>query len=468
MSVVTRFAPSPTGSLHLGSARTALFNWLFARHHNGTFLLRIEDTDRARSTEASIQAIFSGLRWLALDWDQEVVFQFSRSALHAVAARRLVTEGKAYYCYATPEELTHMRAEAKAQGLPPRYNGLWRDRDPASAPQGVAPVIRLKVPQEGETQIHDLVQGPVTVRNDQLDDMVLLRSDGTPTYMLSVVVDDHDAGITHVIRGDDHLTNTFRQFQLYTALGWTVPQFAHIPLIHGADGAKLSKRHGAVSVDSYKDLGYLPEAVSNCLLRLGWGHGDDEMITRAQAIAWFDLDHIGKAPARFELARLDHLNAHYMRTLPEKELLSHLLPFLPTPLTETQQSRLQRGFSSLKQRAKTLVALAESAKPYLQDAPLTYSEEAQKVLQAPESRAPLAAVLVLLEKEKWTPESLETGLHHLAEIRGEGFGRIVQPLRWALTGCKVSPGIFEVLEILGREETLARLRTVCEGGKGHG
>lgn len=457
MPVVTRFAPSPTGSLHLGSARTALFNWLFARHHQGTFLLRIEDTDRERSTEESIQAIFKGLQWLGLDWDGEVIFQFSRANLHAAAARRLVEEGKAYYCYATPEELESMRAEAKKKAQPPRYNGLWRDRDPASAPAGVSPVIRLKVPQQGATQVLDLVQGSVTVNNAQLDDMVLLRSDGTPTYMLSVVVDDHDAGITHVIRGDDHLTNTFRQLQLYNALGWTAPRFAHIPLIHGADGAKLSKRHGAVDIGSYRDLGYLPEAMNNYLLRLGWGHGDDEIIPRDQAIAWFDIDHVGQAPARFDRARLDHLNAHYMRLLPDDALCEQLAAFLPSALDATQRRRLDRALPSLKQRAKTLVDLAENASPFLQDAPLSYSQEAQEVLRL--SGAPLEQAFAFLETAEWAPEALEAGLRQVAEQGGEAFGKIASPLRWALTGCRVSPGIFEVLEILGRAESLQRVRT---------
>ncbi|MDR0406865.1 MAG: glutamate--tRNA ligase [Holosporales bacterium] len=472
MSVVTRFAPSPTGSLHLGSARTALFNWLFARHHKGTFLLRIEDTDRKRSTEASIKAIFEGLQWLDLDWDQDVVFQCSRAALHAAAAHRLVEEGKAYYCYATLEELENMRAEAKAKGLPPKYNGFWRDRSPQLAPSGVPPVIRLKVPQQGETLINDLVQGSVTVSNTQLDDMVLLRSDGTPTYMLSVVVDDHEADVTHVIRGGDHLTNTFRQLQLYEALGWKAPQFAHIPLIHGSDGAKLSKRHGAVSVNSYRDLGYLQEAICNCLLRLGWGHGDDEIITREQAIAWFDIDHVGQAPARFEFARLDHLNAHYMRTLSDASLLERLIPFLTkpisVPLSDTHRTRLLKGLSGLKRRAKTLVELAENALPYLINAPIPYSLEALNVLCVSENNALIKAVLPLLTTVEWTHAALETCLRTFASDRSIGFGKVAQPLRWALTGCRVSPSIFEVLDTLGRTESVARLKDACQTGEHHG
>ncbi|MDR2417312.1 MAG: glutamate--tRNA ligase [Holosporales bacterium] len=462
MHVVTRFAPSPTGALHLGSARTALFNWLFARHHHGTFLLRIEDTDRERSTETSVQAVFDGLKWLNLTWDQEVVFQFSRAAMHVTAAHQLVEKGKAYYCYATPEELDQMRAEAKAKGLPPRYNGLWRNRSPNEAPSGVRPVVRLKMPQQGATHVDDLVQGPVTVSNAQLDDMVLLRSDGTPTYMLSVVVDDHAMGITHVIRGDDHLTNTFRQLQLYEALGWTPPQFAHIPLIHGADGAKLSKRHGAVSVDSYRTLGYLPEAMCNCLLRLGWGHGDDEIIAREQAIAWFDIAHVGKAPARFELARLDHLNAHYMRAIPDAELAERLKPFLAISLNEKQHQRLLKSLPSLKQRTKTLIDLAKMATPYLTEAPLCYTTEALEVLYSPGNRAIIDGIFPLLAASTWTAVALETTLREFTEAKSIGFGKVAQLLRWALTGCKVSPGIFEVLEALGQSESLARLQSACD------
>ena len=328
MTVVTRFAPSPTGFLHIGGARTALFNWLFARHHGGTFLLRIEDTDRARSTEAAVEAILDGLKWLELDWDGDAVSQFQRRDRHAEVAHQMMAAGHAYRCYASPEELEAMRAEQKAAGQPMRYDGRWRDRDPAEAPAGISPVIRLKAPQEGETVLADHVQGEVRVQNAQLDDMVLLRADGTPTYMLSVVVDDHDMNVTHVIRGDDHLTNTFRQIQIYRAMGWDLPQFAHIPLIHGADGAKLSKRHGALGVDAYRDMGYLPEAVRNYLLRLGWGHGDDEIISTEQAIEWFDLGGIGRSPSRFDFAKLDNLNAHYMRLADDARLVSLIVPLI--------------------------------------------------------------------------------------------------------------------------------------------
>jgi glutamyl-tRNA synthetase len=365
MSVVVRFAPSPTGFLHIGGARTALFNWLYARHHKGVFRLRIEDTDRQRSTQAAIDAIIAGLKWLGLDWDDEIVFQFARASRHAEVARGLLAAGKAYHCYCTTQELQAMREEQRAKGLPEGYDGRWRDRDPADAPPGVPPVIRLKAPRTGETVVRDLVQGEVRKANAELDDMVLLRGDGTPTYMHSVVVDDHDMGITHVIRGVDHLTNTFRQMQLYGAMGWTLPQFAHIPLIHGADGAKLSKRHGAVGVEAYRDMGYLPEAMRNYLLRLGWAHGDDETIDTTQAIAWFDLDAVGRSASRFDTAKLDNLNGHYMRAADNERLVALILPRIEAALgyavDATGKGRLLRGMNGLKQRARTLVELADSA-----------------------------------------------------------------------------------------------------------
>ncbi|MBC7135504.1 MAG: glutamate--tRNA ligase, partial [Oceanibaculum nanhaiense] len=332
MTVVTRFAPSPTGFLHIGGGRTALFNWLYARHTGGKFLLRIEDTDRARSTEDAVQAIFDGLKWLGLDWDDEAVMQFARAGRHAEVAHELLAQGKAYRCYASPEELTAMREQAKAEGRPVRYDGRWRDRPDSDAPAGVAPVIRLKAPQTGQTIIQDMVQGEVTVANEQLDDFVLLRGDGTPTYMLSVVVDDHDMGITHVIRGDDHLNNAFRQTQLYQAMGWDVPHFAHIPLIHGPDGAKLSKRHGALGVEAYRDMGFLPEAMRNYLLRLGWGHGDEEIIPTDKAIEWFDLDAVGRSASRFDMAKLENLNAHYLREADDTRLATLILPMLEEKL----------------------------------------------------------------------------------------------------------------------------------------
>lgn len=456
MTVVTRFAPSPTGFLHIGGARTALFNWLFARHHGGKFLLRIEDTDRKRSTQEAIDAILDGLTWLELQWDEPEVYQSRRAEQHRAAAQRLLAEGKAYRCYCTPDELTAMREAAKAEGRPLRYDGTWRDRDPADAPEGVAPAVRMKAPQTGSTVLHDLVQGEVTVANEQLDDMVLLRADGTPTYMLSVVVDDHDMGVTHAIRGDDHLTNAFRQTQLYRLLGWEPPAFAHIPLIHGSDGAKLSKRHGALGVEAYRDLGYLPEALRNYLLRLGWGHGDDEIISTAQAIEWFDLDGVGRSPARFDLQKLDHLNGHYLREAEDARLAELVAQRFPEA-SEIARQRLADGMPGLKPRVKTLVELAEMAEFYLRERPLTPNGKAAKLLAGD---AP--AVLADLQNElqscsDWTADALETLVRNFAESRGLKLGAAAQPLRAALTGSNVSPPVFEVMQVLGRDESLARI-----------
>src|SRR5437763_10835144 len=389
MSVVVRFAPSPTGFLHIGGARTALFNWLFARHHQlygegGSFRLRIEDTDRQRSTPEAVAAIIDGLSWLGLEWDGEIVHQFTGAARHAEVARELLAKGRAYHCYCTPEELEAMRARARAEKRSVRYDGTWRDRDPADVPAGIPPVIRLKAPQTGATTVHDLVQGEVTVENSELDDLILLRADGTPTYNLSVVVDDHDMGISHVIRGDDHLNNAFRQTQIYRAMDWPVPEFAHVPLIHGADGAKLSKRHGALGVDAYRELGYLPEALRNYLLRLGWSHGDDEIISGEQAIAWFDLDAVVRGPARFDFTKLDSLNGHYIRQTEDARLAELLVPFLERLLGHAVDGealqRLRAGMAGLKSRAKTLVELAANARFYVAARPLPLDEKARRLV----------------------------------------------------------------------------------------
>jgi glutamyl-tRNA synthetase len=459
--VVTRFAPSPTGFLHIGGARTALFNWLYARHHGGRFRLRIEDTDRKRSTPDAIRAIVDGLEWLGLDWDDAVVYQSEGARHHADCARALLAAGLAYHCYCTPEELAEMRAEARAQGRARLYDGRWRDRDPAEAPPGVPPVIRLKAPQDGETVIDDLVQGRVTVANAQLDDMVLLRADGTPTYMLSVVVDDYDMAVSHVIRGDDHLTNAFRQRQLYHALDWTPPAFAHIPLIHGADGAKLSKRHGALGVEAYRDMGYLPEALRNHLLRLGWSHGDDEIISTAQAIAWFDLDAVNRGAARFDFAKLESVNGHYIRAAEDARLVELIRPRLEARpglrLDGAALDRLERGMPGLKARAKTLVELAEAAAFYAAARPLTPTPKAAKLL-ADEAPAVLGHLLVGLgDQVDWSEAALEARIRDFAEAEGFKLGQVAQPLRAALTGSNASPGIFEVMAVLGRAETLARI-----------
>jgi glutamyl-tRNA synthetase len=465
MAVVTRFAPSPTGYLHIGGARTALFSWLYARHHRGRFLLRIEDTDRARSSSAAVAAILDSLRWLELDWDGEPISQASRAARHVEVARRLLDEDKAYLCYASAEELAEMRAEARAEGRPARYDGRWRDRRGEAPPAGVKPVIRFKAPRTGETRIPDHVQGEVVVQNDILDDMILLRADGTPTYMLAVVVDDHDMGVTHVIRGDDHLTNAFRQYNLYLAAGWQPPEFAHIPLIHGADGAKLSKRHGALAVQAYRDMGFLPEAVNNYLLRLGWGHGNEEIISREDAIAWFDLDAIGRAPARFDVAKLISLNAHYLRQADDRRLTDLVLARLAAAakgrLADDARDRMMRGMHGLKQRARTLVDLAENAAFYAYEGPVALSPKAADLL-TPEAKGRLGALRpVLAAAGQWTADELEAKVRAHAEQAGGGeaapLRAFAQPLRAALTGSVASPPVFEVMAILGREEALRRL-----------
>ena len=464
MTVVTRFAPSPTGFLHVGGARTALFNWLFARHHGGRYHLRIEDTDRARSTKEAIDAILDGLDWLGLDHDGEVVYQSKNAARHAEVARELLAKGQAYCCYCTPEELAAMREAARAEGRPIRYDGRWRDRDPAEAPKDVPPAVRLKAPVNGETVIQDAVQGEVRVGNEQLDDMVLLRADGTPTYMLSVVVDDHDMGITHVIRGDDHLTNAFRQTQIYRAMDWPAPQFAHIPLIHGADGAKLSKRHGALAVDAYRDMGFLPDALRNYLLRLGWSHGDDEIISTEQAVAWFDLDAVGRSAARFDMAKLTNLNGHYIRATDDATLTALVLPFIVKKTgrepTEAGRERLQAGMPGLKQRAETLVGLADSALFYVHDRPIPITPNAKGLLGG-EAKARLGRLRERLAGQTdWSATELEAGVRAFAEAENIPLGQVAQPLRAALTGLKVSPGIFEVMATLGRNEVIGRLDDV--------
>lgn len=459
--IITRFAPSPTGFLHIGGARTALFNWLFARHHGGTFRLRIEDTDRKRSTPQAIDAILRGLTWLGLDWDDDVAYQSQQDKRHAEVARRLLAEGKAYRCYCTPAELDEMRQRARAEGRTMLYDGRWRDRDPVEAPAGVDPVIRLKMPRGGEMAIGDLVQGEVTVANDQLDDMVLLRADGTPTYMLSVVVDDHDMSITHVIRGDDHLINAFRQTQLYRAAGWPEPRFAHIPLIHGPDGAKLSKRHGALGLEAYEELGYLPEAMRNYLLRLGWSHGDEEIISTEQAIEWFDLDAVGRSPARFDLAKLDNLNGHYIREADDARLVDLIAPRLAVALErqldDAARDRLRRAMPGLKPRAKTLEELSARAAFYVAERPLALSPKAEKLLGG-DARLRLAPLRDRLSTvDPWSEKSLETAVRATADDLGIKLGQVAQPLRAALTGSDASPGLFEVMAVLGRKETLARI-----------
>ena len=466
-TIVTRFAPSPTGFLHIGGARTALFNWLYARGRGGKMLLRIEDTDRERSTQAAIDAILDGLNSLGLDWDGETVYQFSRSERHREVVRALLETGGAYRCYASAEELAQMREKARSEGRAKLYDGRWRDRDPAEAPPGVEPVIRLKAPLTGETVIEDQVQGRVVWQNENLDDLVLLRSDGTPTYMLAVVVDDHDMGVTHVIRGDDHLTNAARQTQIYNALGWQAPLMAHIPLIHGPDGSKLSKRHGALGVDAYRAMGYLPAALRNYLVRLGWSHGDQEIFTTEEMLAAFDLRQIGRSPARFDFAKLESLNGYYLRHTDDAELLAELDRVLPhiaggpelaAKLTADTREKLLAAMGGLKERAKTLVELADGARFIVAERPLALDDNAVGLLTA-DARALLDDLSKDLKTvEPWNAEATEHTVRAFAERKGVKLGSVAQPLRAALTGRTTSPPIFDVLAVLGKSESLARLQ----------
>lgn len=468
-AVVTRFAPSPTGFLHIGGARTALFNWLYAKRFGGKMLLRIEDTDRERSTEPAIAAIIDGLDWLGLKWDGEAIHQFSRAARHAEVAHEMLAAGKAYKCFATQQELEEMREKARAEKRPPRYDGRWRDRSEAdiaaAEASGLKYVVRLKAPQEGETVVDDRVQGRVVFPNKDLDDTVLLRSDGTPTYMLAVVVDDHDMSVTHIVRGDDHLTNAARQTHIYEAMGWRVPVMAHIPLIHGSDGAKLSKRHGALGVDAYRALGYLPAALRNYLVRLGWSAGDKEFFTTQEMIDAFDLPQIGRSPARFDFAKLENMNGHYMRATPDAELLAALeatLPYLDggdmlaRKLDDAMRAKLLGAMPGLKERAKTLVELLDGARFLFADRPLPLEPKAADILA--QGRQHLVALTPRFSAlADWTAASTEAAVRAYSEETGAKLGQVAQPLRAALTGRATSPGIFDVLEALGRDESMARI-----------
>jgi glutamyl-tRNA synthetase len=456
--VVTRFAPSPTGFLHIGGARTALFNLLFARHHGGKFLLRIEDTDAARSTQEAIDAILEGMRWMGLDWDDDVVFQSRRIARHAEVADAMLASGHAYRCYATAEELEAMRAEQRAAKQPMRYDGRWRDRECGPEQDGQPFVVRLRAPREGETVIDDAVQGRVTVANAELDDMVLLRSDGTPTYMLAVVVDDHDMGVTHVIRGDDHLNNAFRQLGIVKAMGWPEPVYGHLPLLHGSDGAKLSKRHGALGVEAYRyELGILPEALSNYLLRLGWGHGDDEIISHDDAVRWFDLGGVGRSPSRFDIKKLEHINGHYIRAADDGRLAELVADRVDNASRPVDVGLLTAAMPALKMRAKDLGELADGAQFLFASRPLAMDAAAAALLEggASDLLARLHAALTCVAD--WTASNVEEAVREVSEEAGVKLGKVAQPLRAALTGRATSPGIFDVLVLLGREESLARI-----------
>jgi glutamyl-tRNA synthetase len=464
--IVTRFAPSPTGFLHIGGARTALFNWLYARGRGGKMLLRIEDTDRERSTEPAIAAILEGLTWLGLNWDGDVVYQHGNAARHREVVEQMLANGTAYRCYASAEELTAMRELAKAEGRPMRYDGRWRDRDPSEAPAGIKPAIRLKAPTDGETVIEDQVQGRVVWKNENLDDLVLLRSDGNPTYMLAVVVDDHDMGVTHIIRGDDHLTNAARQKQIYDALGWTLPSMSHIPLIHGPDGSKLSKRHGALGVEAYRAMGYVPDALRNYLVRLGWAHGDQEIFSTQDMLNTFDLPAIGRSAARFDFAKLENLNGHYIRHSDDQTLVTmaeDVMRFVPgaekmlAKLNDTTRAQLLQAMPGLKERAKTIVELIDNAAFIFADRPLPLEPKAE-ALMTDDARALIGRLRdVLAEAADWSAAGAESAMRGYAEANGLKLGNVAQPLRVALTGRTTSPGIFDVLAVLGREESLARL-----------
>lgn len=470
--VVTRFAPSPTGYLHIGGARTALFNWLYAKSKGGKMLLRIEDTDRARSSQDAVEAIKDGLTWLGLDWDGEAVSQFDRAQRHREVAETLVAKGEAYRCYATPEELTQMRDQARAAGRNASYDGRWRDRDPAEAPSDIDPVIRIKAPQNGETRVDDAVQGDVRFPNKDLDDFVILRSDGTPTYMLAVVVDDHDMGVTDIIRGDDHLTNAARQTVLYNAMEWDVPLMAHIPLIHGPDGAKLSKRHGALGVEAYRAMGYLPEALRNYLARLGWSHGDDEIMSTQQMIDWFGLDAINKGASRFDFAKLEALNGNYMRSGDDADLIESLLAVLPeidggdaiasALADDTKRTMLKTAMPALKERAKTLVALAESLYFITAQRPLDFDEKTTGLVGGESVALYVDLIPVLEAVNGWSYDSAGAALKGYAEAKELKLGKVAQPVRAALTGRATSPGVFDVMATLGKTETILRLRD-CAG-----
>jgi glutamyl-tRNA synthetase len=462
--VVTRFAPSPTGYLHIGGARTALFNWAFAQNQGGKMLLRIEDTDRERSTQAAVDALIDGLTWLGLTWEGEAISQFERADRHAEIAHELVRNGHAYYCYCSPAELDQMREEARAAGKPPRYNGYWRDRDQSEAPEGVAPVVRIKAPLAGEIVVDDHVQGKVVFKTENLDDFIILRSDGTPTYMHAVVVDDHDMGVTHIIRGDDHLTNAARQIVIYNAMGWTVPEMAHIPLIHGPDGAKLSKRHGALGVEAYRQLGYLPEALRNYLSRLGWSHGDDEIFSTDQMVEWFSLDALNKGAARFDFVKLENVNGHYIREAKPEYLYDVMVATAEevgrTADAEGLKANRETALAALPElqpRAKTVLELIDLAQFIYASRPLPIEEKAAALLTT-ESRATLGEMATMLrDLADWSVPAIDEAMRALAETKGLKLGKLAQPLRAALTGRTVSPGIFEVMVLIGREESLARL-----------
>lgn len=460
--IVTRFAPSPTGYLHIGSARTALFNYLFAKHNDGKFLLRIEDTDKQRSTKEATDAIFNSLKWLGLDWDDDVVFQSARNELHKAAALKLVENGGAYYCFTPQEDIDNLREAAAQNKQHFIFKSPWRDVDPATYPNDIKPVVRLKAPREGVTIIRDHLQGDVVIHNDHLDDMVLLRGDGTATYMLAVVIDDHDMGVTHIIRGDDHLTNAARQILLYQAFGFEVPVMVHIPLIHGSDGAKLSKRHGALGVEAYKDMGYVPEALCNYLLRLGFSHGDDEIISRKQAVEWFDINGLGKSPARLDFAKMKHLNAHYLRAMSDDILTEMVSDILKQDylISEIEQSYIKQGMNSLKTRSELIVDLVALSKIYLVNTPIVYMDDALTVIKNCNKELLSQVIVALKDLTDFDKDSVQVALKAVAERNNIKIGELMAPIRALLTGMSSSPSVFEIISIIGKNNTIYRLSII--------
>jgi glutamyl-tRNA synthetase len=459
MTVITRFAPSPTGYLHIGGARTALFNYLFAKHHNGKFLLRIEDTDKERSSNQATEAIFSGLRWLGLDWDGDVIFQSQRNDLYKETALNLLQAGKAYYCYSSQEEIDHERNEAIQQKQHFIFKSQWRDADPESYPKDIKPVIRLKSPRTGHTIIRDKLQGDVVIENSHIDDMILLRSDGTATYMLAVVVDDHHMGITHIIRGDDHLTNAARQILIYEAAGWTIPTMVHIPLIHGMDGAKLSKRHGALGIDAYKDMGYLPDALCNYLLRLGWAHKDDEIIARPKAIEWFDIDGLGKSAAKLDFVRMKSLNAEYLRNLDDNLLTQMVVDILKKDyeILPEDISYIKQGMQGLKIRTSLVTELAQLAKIYVTNYPIDYSDEARLLIENCDRTLIKQVIQAIQNIVSMDKDALQLSIKSVAEQNNLKLAELMSPARALITGMISSPSIFEIIAIIGKDNTIKRL-----------
>ncbi len=459
MTVRTRFAPSPTGYLHIGGARTALVNYLFAKHHGGKFLLRIEDTDSTRSTWEAKQAIITSLEWLDISHDEEIIYQSERANRHREVAYKLVEMGKAYYCFSSQNEIAAMRERALLDREHFIFHSPWRDKTQDQNPDGIKPVIRIKAPRDGQTIVDDLLQGKVAVQNSHLDDMILLRSDGTPTYMLAVVVDDHDMEITHIIRGDDHLNNASRQQLIYEAMGWNIPKMVHIPLIHGPDGTKLSKRHGALGVESYKDMGYLPLALNNYLLRLGWSHGDDEIISRQQAVEWFSIEGMGKSPARLDFAKMNHMNAHYLRSMKEADLAKLIFENLDQNLSEQSKNNITLGLEAMKPRAELVKDLVDLSSIFIVDIEIKCTEEAKSLKDECDSSIVDKVVSAINNIMEFNRDNIQIALKEVSQETQMKFGDLMKYVRAFITGRTASPSVFEIMEIIGKDNSINRLKT---------